>query len=539
MKAGMTSWPNTTLARAAVTVCFVSAVALTPSAWGSETVRFAIARFELHGNTLVSSDELAVLLAPYQGSDRVYGDVQKAREAIEGAYRQRGYGAVQVEVPEQELTQGTVRLEIHEARLARISVRGNRYVDEANVLASLPGLEIGRTPNARSLSQSVQLANENPAKKVDVVLGLGSSPGELDARVDVRDEKPWTVYLTSDNSGTADTGRDRTGVALQYGNLFDRDHVATIAYTTSLERPGDTAIYSLSYRLPIYAWGDSVDFIVGRSDVAAATSATVAGPLRFSGSGMVYALRYNHILPRYGEYTQRAILGIDQREYDNDCAIDGQAVCGAGGADVSVRPLSLTYAGQLDTPVGASNVSLTAVSNLGGGPDSSAQDFAASRPNATPHYALWRGSLAHAHSVGDDWQLRGALTLQYTRDALISGEQIGLAGSNAVRGFDERAVTADKGYYGTLEVYTPELATLFAHAGTLRLLAFFDFARGAFNQTPPGLYAKEGVSSAGLGVRYNFDRNVSLRLDWAHVIDSAAAGAAMQKPLYASLVIGF
>ena len=527
------------LARAVVAACLCSL--LSSPVQGDETVRFAIARFEVSGNSLLDDGDLASLVAPYTGPSRVYGDVQKALEAVENAYRARGYGAVQVSAPEQELTQGVVRLEVSEAKVGRISVTGNTYFDQQNILASVPGLAVGVTPNARALSENVQLANESPAKKIEVVLGVGENDGELDAKVEVHDEKPWAIYLSSDNTGTQDTGRDRTGVALQYANLWNRDQVATIAYTSSLERPQSTKVYSLSYRLPIYDWGDSIDLIVGKSDVAAATSSTVAGPLQFSGSGMVYALRYNHMLPRRGEYSHRFVVGVDQREYDNTCALDGQDVCGAGGADVTVRPLSLTYSGQLDSPGSSSTLTLSASGNLTGGPNSSAADFTASRQDATAHYSVLRGGLSHARSVGNDWQARAAINVQYTNDALVSGEQLGLVGSTAVRGFEERVVTADKGYFGTLEIYTPDLAPAFGNSGNLRLLGFYDFGHGSFNKTPPGLYEQENVASVGVGLRYSLGRSVSFRADLARVIDGGPTDTADSGELrgHVGVVIGF
>jgi hemolysin activation/secretion protein len=516
-----------------------SAALLSPQALAAETVHFDIIRFEVSGNFLLDTNALAALVAPYSGTSRVYGDIQKALEAVEGAYRERGYGAVQVTVPEQELTQGVVRLDVTEAKVGKIIVTGNLHFDEDNILASLPGLKLGETPNARRLSESVQLANESPAKKIDVILGIGEKDGDLEARVEVKDEKPWAVFLSSDNTGTRDTGNDRTGVTLQYANLGNRDQAATIAYTSSVDRPQSTKVYSLSYRLPIYAWGDSVDLIVGQSDVAAATSDTVAGPLQFSGSGMVYALRYNLMLPRRGEYSHRVVLGVDQREYDNTCALDGQAVCGSGGADVTVRPLSLAYAGQLDSPGSSSSVSLSVAGNLTGGPNSRAADFSASRVDAGPHYAVFRGGLSHSQSVGNDWQVRGAISLQYSNDALVSGEQLGLVGSTAVRGFQERVVTADKGYFGTVEIYTPDLAPLFGNSGNLRLLGFYDFAHGSYNKTAPGIYANEGVSSLGVGLRYALGRSVSLRADLARVVDGGPNNTAAEKPVYVGVVIGF
>ena len=524
---------------AVAAVCLASL--LSSPVLADDTVRFAIARFDVSGNTLLDDGDLASLVAPFTGQNKVYGDIQKALEAVENAYRARGYGAVQVSAPEQELTAGVVRLDVSEAKVGHLVVVGNLNFDDDNILASLPGLKVGFTPNARALSESVQLANENPAKKIEVVLGVGEKDGELDAKIEVRDEKPWAVFLSSDNTGTQDTGRDRTGIALQYANLWNRDQIATIAYTSSLERPQSTKVYSLSYRLPIYDWGDSIDVIVGKSDVAAATSATVAGPLQFSGSGMVYGLCYNLILPRRGEYSHRFVAGVDQREYDNTCLLDGQDVCGAGGADVTVRPLTLTYSGQLDSPGSSSTVSLSASANLPGGPNSSAADFSASRVDAAPHYTVFRGGLSHARSVGNDWQARAAINVQYTSDALVSGEQLGLVGSTAVRGFNERVVTADKGYFGTLEIYTPDLAASFGNSGNLRLLGFYDFGHGSFNKTPPGVYQNENVSSVGVGLRYSLGRSTSLRADLARVIDGGPADTADSGELrgHVGVVIGF
>ena len=159
----------------------------------AETVQFSIQRFEITGNTLIDSGELERRVAPFVGVNKVYGDIQKALEAVENAYRERGYSAVHVLVPEQELTQGVVQIDVLEAKLGKISVAGNQHYDEQNILSTMPGLQLGTTPNARALSESVQLANENPARKIDVVLGISGDSDDLNARIDVKDEKPWAV----------------------------------------------------------------------------------------------------------------------------------------------------------------------------------------------------------------------------------------------------------------------------------------------------------------------------------------------------------
>src|SRR5258707_11901453 len=88
---------------------------------------FTITRFEVEGNSLLPADEVQRLLQPMSGPHRVYGDIQHALEALENAYRKAGYTAVQVYVPEQELTSGVVRLQVTENRIGKITVTGNQH----------------------------------------------------------------------------------------------------------------------------------------------------------------------------------------------------------------------------------------------------------------------------------------------------------------------------------------------------------------------------------------------------------------------------
>jgi hemolysin activation/secretion protein len=142
-----------------------------------------------------------------------------------------------------------------------------------------------------------------------------------------------------------------------------------------------------------------------------------------------------------------------------------------------------------------------------------------------------------------DWQLRGALSGQFTRDGLIPGEQFGLAGSSAVRGFNERAFATDRGHVVNLEGYTPELGAGFGLPGNLRALAFFDFARGenrklaALSTSPVAV----GIASAGLGLRYSKDKDLSLKLDVAMVTQPGPVGTESRGDVrgHLNLSIGF
>jgi hemolysin activation/secretion protein len=86
------------------------------AAWAQEpdsgVIRFEIARFAVSGNTLLPQARVDAIVLPFAGPSRDFGDVQRALEALEQAYHELGYNLVQVELPEQELNKGVVRLKV-------------------------------------------------------------------------------------------------------------------------------------------------------------------------------------------------------------------------------------------------------------------------------------------------------------------------------------------------------------------------------------------------------------------------------------------
>ena len=176
--------------------------------------RFEIRRFKVEGNTLLSAAEIEQRVSPFVGPGRTYGDVQRALEALEATYRGRGFGTVQVNVPEQELTQGIVTLQVTEAVIGKVTIQGNQQFSQANVRAAMPHLQEDKAPNMLQLSENVQLANENPAKQVQLVLGVSDKEGQVDARLEITEDDPQRIYLTLDDTGNQASGRHRIGVVL-------------------------------------------------------------------------------------------------------------------------------------------------------------------------------------------------------------------------------------------------------------------------------------------------------------------------------------
>lgn len=481
-------------------------------------IRFEITRFEIAGNTLLSAAEADAAVAPYVGRERNFGDVQAALEALEAAYHKRGYQVVSVRLPEQELNRGVVRLDVVQARIGRIVVSGNRHVDEANVRRSLPSLREGSTPNLNDVSASLRMANENPTRKIKMSLQEASADNQIDAMLAVSDEKPWKVSLNLDNTGTGPTGKTHAGVVLQHANLLGRDHVGSFQYTTTVEEPSKVSVYGLGYHIPLYALGDSVDLYASYSDIDSGSVSAGLFDLAVNGKGAVYGARYNHTLVRRGDVDARLIYGVDIKAFKNSVLFGGQDF----GNDITVRPLSIGYTASMPLWKGDFNQSLTLVRNADGGSRGGADDFERTRAGARPGYTIVRFAAALTQLVGSEWQARALLNGQYTRDALVPGEQFGIGGSTSVRGLDERVLATDSGAGLNLEMYTPNLCGAQAR-WQCRALGFYDVARGSRNRALPGEIDSTSVAATGLGLRVAAGASFNLQLDYGHVLQQGAA----------------
>lgn len=475
--------------------------------------RFEISRFEVSGNTLLPVAEIDRQLAPYTGKNKDFSDIQRALETLEQLFRERGYGVVQVILPEQDITRGVVQFRVLQPRVGRVVIEGNTHFNAENIRRSLPSIKEGETPNSKAIARNLQMTGEHPVKQTNVLLRSGESEEKVDVAIKVADDKPWRVFFTLDNTGTSDTGYFRAGFGYQHTNLFNRDHTLTASYITSPDHVSDVTIFGLGYRIPFYDLNSSLDLIAGYSDV---NSGVVQGLFNVSGSGSIGAVRWNYFLPKWDDIEQKLALGLDYRAFKNEVVAQGQQLV----PDVTIRPLSLNYNGLKRMSAAEFSFFASGVANIPGGNDGGQAAFTASRPGAVDDYTLFRYGFNYTRQFGNEWQTRIGFNGQYTTDSLVSGEQYGIGGPDSVRGYMLREVAGDRGYASQAELYTPELSRLFGMTDNfkLRLLAFYDWGGIQYNNQPPGTVVKDSIASAGLGIRMTYGKSVSLRLDLAQIL---------------------
>ena len=479
--------------------------------------RFDIKSFLVEGNTTLDKAVIDSTLAKFTGEKKDFGTIQEATEALEVMYRKRGYTTVRVTVPEQELENGIVRIVIIEARITSVEVEGNKFFDEKNIRRSIPTLREGELPDIDKISTSLKVANEHPAKKIRMQLEPGENESDITAYIKVIDEKAWKVSLMGDNTGNDATGVYRAGVLLQYNNLFDLDHLATLQYITSPKHVDKVTVLGFGYRMPLYALGDSIDLFASYSDIDSGTIYAGTSDIQVSGRGVSFGARYNQNLARIGRYEHKLSYGLDYRKYRNNATFSGIL---NNDADVTVHPVSLTYAGNFQFTSGQSGFNMSLIRNIPGGTDGQDEYFQRVRPGSSTDYLIIRYGANFSYAFPADIQLRLLFNGQYTNDPLIPGEQFGLGGASSVRGFQEREVSDDRGNSGTIELYSPDICKLMNTSKAMfRMLVFYDV--GEVSKVSPDISDESytAIASVGMGARLALGTNFSLATDYGYGIN--------------------
>lgn len=483
-----------------------------------ETV-FPIKGFAISGENPLGSGETSAILAPFLRADATLGVLQKATAALEQALHDRGYSLYRVVLPPQPLSE-TVTLNIVRFTLAKVQLEGNgKHFDDANVRAALPELQEGTSPNLRKLARETAVANENPSRQLVVALKQAEEDDSIAATVKVTEQAPWSVGVGWNNYGTSETGRDRFTVSGSYNNLFNRDHVLGMAYTTSLEHPSRVKQIGLTYRAPLYRWGGVVFASYVDSDVTGTfgldSTSTQFDTFRSTAAGHTFKLGYSHYFVPDGGYRSYLTLAWEDKLY-KATEIEGAPTT---QRDRRSRPLSLSYVGRLEAERQLVSYSTEIAANPGGGSGNTLAAYRTENDQIdTTHWKALRGSASFLRAMASGWQFLARAQAQWSPDLLIAGEAFGLGGVGSVRGVPDRVLYGDSGVSLTLEGITP------AWISGLRGLAFLDTGLIKSDVTDqPTRRRKDRLSSVGVGLRYEHPRGINVSAEYGYVITGSRA----------------
>jgi hemolysin activation/secretion protein len=495
--------------------CFVARLALLPLiglpgyAFASEYEKLTIdvAEYLVVGDNPLDERRTQALLKPFVGPDREVKSLQNAAKMLQDAIHQRGLTFVRVVLPRQRLESGTITLRVVHFSLTGVTVQGNEHFEDKQILASLPQLRFGESPNTRALSKALSVVRQHPSRKQKVTFSAANAPRTISARVQVDDRDPVSVFTWLNNTGSKRNGRYRLGLGFQHADMFDRDHSTTLTYTTSPTDVQAVSQYGVVYRMPLYQYGGMASVFLAESS---SDSGRVAEFFEVAGRGSIGGAQYTQFFPRREGYSPMLNVSLTDKGFDNDVTFAGTPI----GVDIRSRPLALRYSADLKRQKQTAHFYVEYMRNVTSGSNNNRQAYEASRNGAKPAWSALRFGAGFERALPNDWSMVGNLGGQYTSDPLIAGEQLGLGGAASIRGFHEREVSGDKGLQMTFEARSPPLwehgarGVLFAAVGRISLV----------NPLQEEI-RRESLASIGAGIGWSWKDKVNMRLEAGLVLD--------------------
>lgn len=469
---------------------------------------FDVWEFLVLGNRVLPQTVIESTVYPFLGPNRDIDTVKQAAAALEQAYKRAGYGAVFVDIPPQEVSNGIVRLKVTEGKLENVRIRGARYFSERRIRAGLPALASGQTPLLTALQQQLSTLNsQTPDRQVTPVLKAGSQPGTVDVDLDVKDKVPLHASISYDDRHTAQTTPNRLTANLAYDNLWQRLDSVSLLYQTAPANRKNASVESGTY----------VAHVPGASGFAAIsythTSSNVLalGTLGVLGKGDIYGVHWVQPLPGTEVLSQNLNAGADYKSVNTDVRPDVPPSTGSGsGSSASSAPVtapvhylnwSNVYTATWRFPTRTLTTSLGA--NFGiDDVVNKAQEFNNARYDAQPDYLYLRFSGGLIQRLPANFAVLARIQGQWADTPLVNNEQFSVGGVDTVRGYLEAETLGDTGAAATLELHGPDFGPHLRPVLTqLYLFTFVDAGIATLLDPLPGQDYHLDLWSTGAGLQ--------------------------------------
>jgi hemolysin activation/secretion protein len=475
--------------------------------------RLFIQEFRVKGAHHLSQTEIEDAVYPFLGPGRTGVDVEQARSALEKAYHDKGYQTVAVEIPQQQVKGGIVYLQVVEATVGRLRVRGARYFSPDQVKAQAPSLTEGKLVNFKEVPHDIVALNQSPDRRVTPTLSQGKLPGTVDIDLNVKDTLPVHGSLELNNRHSANTKPLRLDGSVRDDNLWQLGHAVGFSFEIAPQRLRNAEIFSAYYLAPVPSVEGLSLMVQGTKQNSNVAAVGNTGEL---SRGKILGVRANFTLPAGQDFYQSISLGIDYKQFNQDIAVGSSDI----SSPITYYPFSANYSATY-APKGSSTEFNAGVTFDLRGTGSASAEFDNSRFGADGGFIDFHGDLSHTHDLPAGLQVFGKIQGQLSDEPLVSGEQFSLGGLDTVRGYLEGEVPGDNAFSSTLELRSPSVISwLGQKTGEWRFYVFGDAGWVTKIDTLPEEDSRFSLESLGVGSRIQVLDHLSGSIDAADPLTS-------------------
>ena len=487
----------------------VSAQTLTPENNSplAAPVQVKVEKLVLEGNTTLDDSEFADILEGYQGRLLSFEDIRRVAEAVVTRYREHDYLTVSAYLPEQDLSDGVVTIQVIEAQIGEISVEGAKYYDPEFVQwmfePALDRQEKGEMPRRSEIQRQLLLLNDNLDLNVRSVLRESDKEGVVDVILQVQDERPVHFGFDYNNLGAPTTGRNRLGASFEWGNLSNRGDVLALRYVESDLLNADTKgidLFNIGYQAPINNRGTYFDFSYANSAFQVGQDLQI---LDIRGSADVFKTGIRHKLIRGTDGNLDIVGGFIYQDIEN-------TILGQRFSRDRLRELTLGVSGDWSSGAGRNYGSFFLTQDMGTLLGGMKNNDPLSSRGVGGGFTKMKLDLSRVQKINDFSYLivRGAHQTGFS--GLPYAEQFGLGGISTVRGYSQSIYLGDTGYNVSAEV---RFAPIESNRQLFEVGAFIDHGAALVKNPIAGEIPNASLTGAGMTFQFRLPKQTFIRAD--------------------------
>ena len=422
-------------------------------------------------------------------------------------YTQLGRPFIIVTIPEQDVTNGVLHIDILESRIGKVTITSNRSRNMVRYKKSLR-LKEGAPLQSDVLVSDLEWINRSPFQTAMASYSPGNENGTTDVNIHIEKKRPFRMYAGTDNTGFKETGYERMFLGFVWGNMFNLNHILSYQFTTS-SNWDQYQSHMAFYTIPL-TWKHEVRFLGGYSHVHVSH---LDHPFSTTGNSAQISTRYEIPLPPFFDAVHSLCFGIDYKNTNNNLSFGGVRI---SKQYVNLFQFVFEYKLQKNWPNRECLFDIEGILSPGALlPNMNNHRFSNLRPGARNQYFYVRGLFEQAYFFSGGEKIKFTCKGQLSTQFLIPSEQFGLGGLYSVRGYQERVINADNAVFLSLEGFCRPLHLLKKSKDMLYFLAFVDYGLGGGQLfLPDQQVATSSLLGVGPGLHYNIGNWLKARVYW-------------------------
>jgi len=468
----------------------------------------AINQIRIIGVTVFEPSELMQLTEGIAGSTVYVEDLIDLTAAITALYVDAGYITSGAYLPEQEVNNEILTINVTEGELQEIRLGSTGNYSE-DYLRERVRRQIQSPFNIAQLQAALTELDEDV--RIESVTGEiipGSQRGDAILELNIVETDPLQVMLATNNYLSPSIGSEQLQISANHLNLTGRADELSV----SLARSDGFEAGSISYLVPLSVQDSSVRFYYSAGDTVVVEEPFDRIDIRSDTDTAGFTLTNRFSLG--SGLMLDAFAGLEKKH--SEASLLGEGFDFSPGSQRGLARASIAYAGVRFSHRGREQAWSTGAT-WRHGLDIWDATTLPGLPDGEFDILVVQGE--YLQRVADLGTLSLRINSQFSTDTLQSFERLTLGGHNSVRGYRQNRVLKDNGWELLLDFEIPVFRNYPDIGVQFSVIPSFGHGRVWDSEQAPNIDRDATLSSAGISLQARAERWTA-RLDWAQRLSS-------------------